>query len=401
MSLNRRQALALGLGAFGSTALGAAKKKPAAKKILFICNSLGFLDKHFYPAEAGKDYSMPNYFEKFEGIRDQFTIFSGLEHPGLLGTLHASEMCFLTSEPNASNPAFKNSISIDQILRSQIGKNSRYPSLNLSLDEESICYTESGVMIPPMYDDQQLYKDLFQEKTLAEKKKIKLRLVKDKARINALEKEPIKFKKQTGLENFYKNISGLKETLKREEKWLNTPPPKVNEKLPFLNTKNADLMERMNNFLTSTRLAFQTDLTRVAVLHFPFYNRVPNIKGIDTSWHRLTHSGKSKQKQLVHIEKLFMNNFAKFLSDMAATKTANGSLLDETIILMGSNLGTASNHDTRALPIVVAGGGFDHGQHIKVKTTPLNQLFLSLTNKLDGVEMPSFKNTTNILKEFS
>ena len=401
MNLNRRDALALGLGAISSTAFGLNNKKVAPKRILFICNSLGFLGTHFYPKTAGKDYSMPNYFEKFAGIKDQFTIFSGLEHPGLLGTLHASEMCFLTSEQNASNPAFKNSISIDQILRRQIGKCSRYPSLNLSLDEESICYTESGVMIPPVYDDQKLYKDLFLEKSLDEKKKISLQLIKDKARINALEREPIKFKKQTGLENFYKNISSLKETLQREEKWLHTPPPKVKESLPFLNTNNADLMERMNNFLVSIRLAFQTDLTKVAVLHFPFYNRVPNIKGVDTSWHRLTHSGKSKEKQLVHIEKLFMNNFAKFLSDMAATKTATGSLLDETIILMGSNLGKASSHDTRSLPIVVAGGGFEHGSHIKIKTTPLNQLFLSLTNKLDGVEMPSFKDTKTRLKEFS
>ena len=116
--MNRRQALTLGMGALGSSMLSAAPvKKPKAKRILFICNSLGFVRKEFYPGKTGKDVSLPRHFEKFDKIRDQFTVFTGLEHPGLQGTLHASEMCFLTSEQNASNPGFVNSISIDQILK--------------------------------------------------------------------------------------------------------------------------------------------------------------------------------------------------------------------------------------------------------------------------------------------
>ena len=401
MNMNRRQAMALGMGALSSSMLSAAPvKKPKAKRILFICNSLGFVRKEFYPAKTGKNASLPRHFEKFDKIRDQFTVFTGLEHPGLQGTLHASEMCFLTSEQNASNPSFVNSVSIDQLLKNQIGKNSRYPSLNLSLDEESVCYTESGVMIPPMYDDLQLYKTLFHEKTAAQKMKIKQRLTRNKVRINALEREPLKFKKEQGLDNFYKNLTSLKETLRREENWLKTPPPKVRETLPFPYTKSADLMERMNNFMTCLRLAFATDQTRVAVLHFPFYNRVPNIKGVDTSWHRLTHSGKNKEKQLIHIEKLFMDNLADFLIKMANTKSGNGSLLDETIVLMGSNLGQANNHDTRDLPIVVAGGGFDHGGHIRGNAEPLNELFLSLVNNIDGVNMPEFKYTHQKFKHF-
>jgi hypothetical protein len=399
--MNRRQALTLGIGAMGSSVLqGATQVKKAPKRILFICNSLGFIKKQFQPAKGGRDYIMPYYFEKFEKLREQFTIFSGLEHPGLMGTLHASEMCFLTSEPNAASQGFRNTISIDQVLKEQIGKQSRFPSLNLSLDEEGISSTDSGVMIPPIYDDQALYKTLFIEKSASEKVAIKRRLVMHKARIAVLEKESLKTKNEMGLESFYKNLNGLKEALKRQEFWLNTPPPQIKEELPFKNTKNADLMERMNNFLTCIRLAFETDLTKVAVLHFPFYNRVPNIKGIDTSWHRLTHTP-AKQKQLIQIEKLFMDNIAAFLGTMAATPVKNGSLLDETIVLMGSNLGESQVHDPRSLPIVVAGGGFNHGSFIKTKTRPLNELFLSLTQRMEGVDMPSFKKTTSSLKQFN
>ena len=406
MDINRRDAITLGVGALSSTMLNASQKQPRkkAKRILFICNSLGFVHNKFYPTETGAKARLPDHFEKFEPIKDQFTVFTGVEHPGLQGTLHASEMCFLTSEKNASNPAFVNSISIDQLLKQQIGHHTRYASLNLSLDEESICYTESGVMIPPMYDDVALYKSLFTEKTALEKKQIKDQLQRNKLRIDVLEKESLKSKKEIGLENFYKNLAILKANLKRDEKWLNTAPPKVNEKLPYPTPQNADLMERMNNFLTCIRLAFQTDQTRVAVLHFPFYNRVPNIKGVDTSWHRLTHSKKTpgNLKQLILIEKLFMDNFAAFLQDMAKTKMADGSsLLDETIVLMGSNLGEHNAHDTRNLPVVVAGGGFNHGGHIRGNADPLNELFLSLVRNLDGVTMPSFKGVKKSFKAFS
>jgi hypothetical protein len=96
-----------------------------------------------------------------------------------------------------------------------------------------------------------------------------------------------------------------------------------------------------------------------------------------------------------------MDNFADFLTKMANTKGENGSLLDETIVLMGSNLGRASSHDTRDLPIVVAGGGFEHGAHIQGNANPLNELFLSLTNNIEGVNMPEFKDTHQKFKHFS
>ena len=298
-------------------------------------------------------------------------------------------------------PVFKNTISIDQLLKRQIGQESRFPSLNLSLGDESICYTESGVMIPPMYNDANLYKTLFLEKTATEKKALRRRIKFNKERIAALEKEPLKMKKENGIENFYSSLNALKISVQREEQWLDTPPPAVKGKLPFPKTRPDDLMERMENFLACIRLAFQHDLTKVAVLHFPFYNKVPNIKGVDTSWHRLTHSGKSKDKQLMKIEKMFMDRLAKFLTQMDQTRTGSGTLLDETIVLTGSNLGTANSHNPTRLPIFVAGGGLSHGQHISAPQKPLNELYLSLVRQLDGVHMPKFKTTTNSLKQFS
>ena len=77
--MNRRQALTLGMSALGSSILSAAPiKKAKAKRILFICNSLGFVHREFYPTKSGKNVSLPGHFERFAKLREQFTALNTL-----------------------------------------------------------------------------------------------------------------------------------------------------------------------------------------------------------------------------------------------------------------------------------------------------------------------------------
>lgn len=78
----------------------------------------------------------------------------------------------------------------------------------------------------------------------------------------------------------------------------------------------------------------------------------------------------------------------------------DGSLLDQTSVLLGSNLGNANAHDPSNLPIIVAGGGYAHGRYVacdESNNTPLCNLFVSLLNHL-GVETESFGSSTGSLK---
>ncbi len=87
-----------------------------------------------------------------------------------------------------------------------------------------------------------------------------------------------------------------------------------------------------------------------------------------------------------------MNCFGVLLSNLKDNRELGASLLDNTSILFGSNLGNANAHHARNLPIFLAGGGYDHGRYVDMKTdedTPLSNLYLRLLQDV-GIETDAF-----------
>ena len=118
------------------------------------------------------------------------------------------------------------------------------------------------------------------------------------------------------------------------------------------------------------------------------------IEGVTMDHHNLSHHGKDPEKlrQLALVEAAEMAAFADFLTKLKNTKEEGGSLLDESMILFGSNLGNASSHDTRSMPVVLAGGGFKHGQHLAfdpAKPPPLCNLYVQMLHQL-GIDVTEF-----------
>jgi hypothetical protein len=95
---------------------------------------------------------------------------------------------------------------------------------------------------------------------------------------------------------------------------------------------------------------------------------------------------------LTIVESALIQEFGRFLDKLGQSGQVGGSLLDSTMVLFGSNLGNASSHDTRNLPILLAGGGFRHGQHLafdRDHNYPLTNLFVSMLQRL-GMETDTF-----------
>ena len=141
-------------------------------------------------------------------------------------------------------------------------------------------------------------------------------------------------------------------------------------------------------------MALQTDSTRIVTLFKDALNIVPQIAGVDQYYHNLSHHGKDpeKIKELAIIESAQMKIFAGFLHKLHATKEGGGSLLDETMVLLGSKLGNASSHSNVNLPVVLAGGGFKHGQHLAFdaqKNASLGKLFVTMMQRM-GIEEDRF-----------
>ena len=100
---------------------------------------------------------------------------------------------------------------------------------------------------------------------------------------------------------------------------------------------------------------------------------------------------------MIEIEQIKV--FRDFLAKLHAADDGGGTLLDRTTVLLGSNLGNASSHSNENLPIIVAGGGFRHGQHLAfspTKNTPLPNLFTTILQRL-GLETDRFASSTGTL----
>jgi hypothetical protein len=115
-------------------------------------------------------------------------------------------------------------------------------------------------------------------------------------------------------------------------------------------------------------------------------------------YHGLSHHGQApdKVRQLEDADRQQMILFKKLVQNLASKREDDARVLDRTMVLFGSHMGDANTHDNTNLPILLAGGGFKHGQHHSFKhdnNTPLCNLYLTLLQRL-GVQVDAFGSST-------
>jgi hypothetical protein len=145
----------------------------------------------------------------------------------------------------------------------------------------------------------------------------------------------------------------------------------------------------------------QTDSTRLITIMLAGSSFAPPIQGVSLGHHDLSHHGKDPGKlaQLKIVEMEVMKTVAALLSKLKQSKEDDSTLLDRTTVFLGSNLGDASSHSTKNLPVLLAGGGFRHGQHLAFdpdNPPPLCNLYVSMLQRL-GIETDRFSTATGTL----
>ena len=147
----------------------------------------------------------------------------------------------------------------------------------------------------------------------------------------------------------------------------------------------------MSNLFELSKLALQTDSTRIITVSLDWIYGAITVPGATGGWHTLSHHGGKADAlaKLGRIEEDIIKHFNQFLSNLDAIKEGKGTLLDHTTVVFGSNFGDASNHTCNNLPTIVAGGGYRHQAHtVLEKPTPLCNLYLEL---LQVCERPFLK----------
>ncbi len=408
MNVTRRQVLQAGSAILvlpWLETLAHADEKSPPQRIINICTSFGLYGPSFFPTKPGRDFEPSEYLQVLGDLRNQYTVFSGISHPEIGGD-HASEACFLTSAMHPTRPGFRNTVSFDVVASQHVAGATRFPLMTLStLDASPLSYTPTGAGIPALSIPSQIYSRMFLSGNKDEVDKELGRLKRGKSMLDRMGERLIQFNKtvsrhdQQQIADYTEAVRELEKQLVTEEAWVHRPKPTVNEPSPNENypspfTDRSDSIGRARVMFQLAKLAVQTDSTRVVSIFIRGMDEKPPIKGISEGHHGLSHHGRNPEKieQLKIIEKLKMSAFRELLVSLRDTKEGSGSLLDSTQVLIGSNLGDASGHGTTNLPILLAGGGYKHGQHIAGdvgNNTPLAKLFVNMLQKF-GVETDKF-----------
>ena len=389
---------------------GATRIQPAPKRMIAICQDLGFIPKLFFPETTGKDYALSPYLERIAAHREQFTVFSGLSHPGVDGG-HRADKAFLTAAPHPGRASFHNSISLDQVMANEVGHQTRFRSLSLSVNEtRSLSYTQAGVEIPSVKSATDLYKQLFLQGDLEAIEAQLVRLRRKKSILDVVLGQTSSLTKRVSssdrerIDQFQTAVRSLEERLTEQQAWETRPRPKVTQEMPDYPSDKKQFFEMVRMMYDMSRLALQTDSTRVITL-FLGGQRTPGVVFEDGSslggYHNISHHGKDELKlgQLEEIERVQMDMLNELLRDLQGVEETDGTLLDNTMVLYGSNLGDANIHNNTNMPVILAGGGFRHGQHLAFSrdfNTPLPNLYVSMLQNM-GVEADRFASSTGTL----
>lgn len=380
------------------------------RRMVCICSNMGMMPKFFWPTGEGRNYQPSEYLALIDQFRDDFTVFSGVSHPDVDGGHHA-EISYLTAAPHPAAGGFKNSISVDQYAAERVGIQTRFPylALNVGAENATLSWTASGVRIPAESKPSEVFKRLFVQGTAAEVEAQVERLREGRSVLDAVAGRAKRLERNLGsydrqkVQQYFHSVRELEQRLVKAEAWQQHPKPRVDVPPPTDIEEKTELVGRSRLMLEMVRLALETDSTRIVSLVID-QNSNPkvNLPGVTEGHHSLTHHGHREEsvEQLKTIETAQMKVFGEFLEGLAGTGEQGTRLLDRTMVLYGSNLGNANSHDNRNMPMILAGGGFRHGQHLvfdQQHNYPLPNLFVSMLQRL-GIETDHFASSTGTVR---
>ncbi len=405
-SLNRRVfAASAAVGTQAGAAIGATRPR----RLVAVGNMLGFYQPEFFPKHTGPDYDLPTLMQPMAPVRREFTVFSGLDH-GVKGG-HFAIHSFLSGVRSIDAKGMpEGNITLDQRAAETIGGATRFAALTIGSEDGlhggcMMSWTRSGTRVPPIPGPRELFRTLFVSESAAEVSRSTDRFSLHGSILDAVNGDAKSLGRQLGardrekLDEYLTSVREVEKQLELTRAWSKVPKPEAGIAEP----PNTNFVSDLPVFYDLIALGLQTDSTRIATLEIAGgFNS--SAFGIRKDYHALSHHGQLEENitPLVQIEKYQMEQFARFIQKLASIRDGDARLLDHTSVLFGSGMGNANAHTNHNLPIVLAGGGWKHGEHRALGDkaagrVPLCNLYLSLLRDF-GVDVNRFGTSTGSLR---
>jgi hypothetical protein len=380
---------------------------------------------HWTPSGSGESFKLSPILEPLEKHKRYVASFGNLENAASNNSVHTLNPATWLSgmRPESGTPGANMSPTVDQLIAAKIGQETTLPSLELA-SETTVqvaacgggtggCYYSSTLSfrnahspLPMEYNPRKVFLQLFGEGDTAEEREA---LTRQTASLLDLISERTKaLQNQLGasdkalLSNYLETVREIERRVEKSQA-RDLSGVKV-PKAPIGELENFD--EQVKLMFDLIAIAYQADLTRVIsfMMVAEGTNRTYNHVGVPDSFHPLSHHANDKErlKKLVKIQRYHVERFADFVAKMAATPDGDGSLLDHSLFMYGSNMSNSDRHNNYPLPNILVGGAngkLKGGQHVALKErTPQANLLLTVLDKA-GFEQKSFADSTGVISE--
>ena len=381
---------------------------PARPVKRFVClsNNYGVYRDGFFARsdQAGVDYAMPETLRPLAKHRRDLTLFSNLDHGNTIG--HQGVPVLLSGvRPHLAAHYPEGNLSVDQRIAEHEGAATRFPSMTLKVNESNfVSFTRTGVQVPAI-DLRTMYRALFLADPADKKATAAERLKRQNSILDVVMEQAKGVDKQLGKRDqrkfaeYLEAVRRLEKKIEQQQPWLDKPKPNPERAEPPQGKGTEADLRAMVELIA---LAIQTDSTRAITLSSGFANGDFGLQG---GYHGFSHHGERETHiaALKLIERNKMTQMAHLMDLLKAQEDVvnGGSLLDHTTILWGCGMATGP-HSTKNLPLILAGGGFKHGQHQvypeDAHRVPAANLLLSILQN-HGLKIDRFGTSTGTLSQ--
>jgi hypothetical protein len=400
---------------------------PPTPRLGFVYFPHGAIMTRWMPDAVGRGFELKDTLKPLERYRDRLSIVSGLHHRAADSTaVHSlSPTTWLSGvrpKPTQGVDAYAG-VTADQIAASAIGQDTILPSMELATEDHSgligACDRDYGCIymntlswrsptspMPMEINPRKVFERMFGQGGSAEARLA--RQHEDHSILEALSEQAQSLKHELGahdrakLDLYLDSVREIERRLERAEAQADQNPdleiPEAPPGIPFVYEDHAGLMFDL------LALAYEADITRVFTFMMAreISNRTYPQVNVSEGHHAVSHHANRPEKidMNARIQRYHVGLFAKFLEKLDSTPDGDGSLLDHSILLYGSNMSNSNAHDHYPLPNVLVGGGNGRlrgGQHIKEEDhTPMTNLILTMLHKAD-VSVESLGDSTGTI----